>query len=138
MQIFVAILFPFISTPYPHSLFIKFYKNIIGAPKMRNNFWCTINCSFLRFWESNIWLFSIASHKVINYSSIFTIAKIIAFNLFSVFFQCCTLIDGSFALLLPIYVVILYSNCSLFCLPFKAIAKCDSKLFTIASFIKKR
>ena len=40
-------------------------ENIIGAPKMLDIFWCEGNLSLFKYSDTNIELFSIASHKVI-------------------------------------------------------------------------
>ena len=57
----------------------------ISAPKMRNNFWCTIKFFILfKYCYSNIGLFTIATNIVI--ALITDIAKVVAFNLIASIF----------------------------------------------------
>ena len=59
-------------------------ENVIGAPKIRNNFWCTSKYLFLQYSNANIGLFSIAP-SLNNCSSNFAIAKVVTLYLIASF-----------------------------------------------------
>ena len=70
---------------------------IIGAPKILNNFWCTVElsvCSLLLFF---LLLLPLSYHF-----SNFALAKVIALNLFATFHRFCALIYGLFSVLFPL------------------------------------